>query len=78
MAKAKDKAPESAPEPETAPEPVAPALVLDAGAALYRDKSGPIRELQPTEGKGNFGTMTREARISVGLDPETGLPKEAA
>lgn len=53
-------------------------LIPDAGTRLYRDFAGPVREKQNTEGQNNFGTMTRNARIAVGLDPDTGLPPKAA
>lgn len=50
-------------------------LVADAGAHFYHDKSGPPRETgAATEGKSNFSAITRSARLSVGLDPETGEP----
>lgn len=48
-------------EPPTAPQ--AP----DAGASLYRDKSGPARGVPLSEGKDNFAAVTSEARKTVQL-----------
>ena len=51
---------------------VAPAIVpvLDAGAGLYRDKSGPVRGVPLSEGRDNFSAVTHEAHKTVQLAKE--------
>lgn len=50
-----------------------PALApLDAGAALYRDRSGPPRGKMLSEGRDNFGAITAEARRSVEVPQKRG------
>lgn len=51
-----------------------PAIVVDAAAALYRDKSGTNRAQQVTEGAANFGAITAAARSVL----DNGQPDEAA
>lgn len=55
-----------APTPEPVPEP---AIIVDAGLALYRDKSGPARSNSNSEGAGYSRTMANNARAAVGLPP---------
>lgn len=60
--------PPAAPVSEPAP-PVTTEPVADAGTALYRDKSGPAREAQATEGGNYRSTMEKLAREAAGLPP---------
>ena len=70
----KKKDPEPVAPVETPPvvvsEPVPePAIIVDAGLALYRDKSGPARSNSNSEGAGYSRTMANNARAAVGLPP---------
>ena len=40
---------------------------MDAGAGLYRDKSGPARGVPLSEGRDNFSAVTHEAHKTVAL-----------
>lgn len=64
MARKKEKIEESPAVVEPVSE--APAEVTappeDAGASLYRDRSGPIREKSPTEGAANFASAYAHLR----------------
>ena len=59
---------------EDTPEPEAPVQAADASQALYRDRSGPARQAESTEGASYRDTTARLAREAAGVVTPTEEP----